>query len=73
LNWSGWREQICDNCWVPVNFCTTRPVGRPRTRWSDVVQKDVLQILGIRRWMRRAENRDEWRRLMRDTKARKGL
>jgi hypothetical protein len=26
----------------------TRPVGRPRTRWTDVVQRDALQLLGIR-------------------------
>jgi hypothetical protein len=55
------------------NFHTTRPVGRPRTRWADVVQRDALQLLGIRGWRRRAANRDEWRRLMREAKARKGL
>jgi hypothetical protein len=54
------------------NFRTTRSVGRPRTRWADVVQKDALQLLGIRGW-RRAANRDEWRRFMREAKARKGL
>jgi hypothetical protein len=47
--------------------------GRPRTRWADVVQKDELQLLETRGWRRRAANRDEWRRLMRETKARKGL
>jgi len=55
------------------NFYTTRPVERPRTRWADVVQRDVLQLLGIRGWRRRAENRDEWRRLKREAKARKDL
>ena len=50
-----------------------KPMGRPRTRWADVVQRDVLQLLGIRGWRRRAENKDEWRRLLRETKARKGL
>ena len=25
-----------------------KPVGRPRTRWADVVQRDALQLLGIR-------------------------
>jgi hypothetical protein len=51
----------------------TRPVGRPRTRWADVVQRDALRLLGIRGWRRRAENGDEWRRLMREAKAQKGL
>jgi len=55
------------------NFYTTRPVGRPRNRRADVVQRDVLQLLGIRGWRRRDENRDEWRRLMREAKARTGL
>jgi hypothetical protein len=35
-----------------------KPVGRPRTRWADVVQRDALQLLGIRGWRRRAANRD---------------
>jgi hypothetical protein len=55
------------------NFHTTGPVGRPRTRWADVVQRDALQLLGIRGWRRRVANRDEWRRLVREAKARKGL
>jgi hypothetical protein len=46
------------------NFHTTRPVGRPRSRWADVVQRDALQLLGIRRWRIRAANRDEWKHLM---------
>jgi hypothetical protein len=57
-------------------FYNTRPVGRPRTRWADVAQRDALQLLGIRRirgWRRRAENRNEWRQLLREAKARKGL
>jgi hypothetical protein len=54
------------------NFHTTRPVGRPRTRWVDVVQRDALQLLGIRGWRRKTANRDEWRHLMRETIARKG-
>jgi hypothetical protein len=31
-------------------FHNTRPVGRPRTRWADMVQRDVLQLLGVRGW-----------------------
>jgi len=48
-------------------------VGRPRNRWAGVVQRDTLQLLGIRGWRRTAENRDKWRRLVREAEARKGL
>jgi hypothetical protein len=54
------------------NVYTTRPVGRPRTRWADVVQRDALKLLGIRGWRRRTENRDEWRRLMRGPRPGRG-
>jgi len=54
-------------------FYTTSPVGRPRNRWADVVQRGALQLLGVRGWRRRGENRDEWRRLMREANARKEL
>jgi len=37
-----------------------------------VVQKDALQLLGIRGWRRRAENRDELRRLMGEAKGPEG-
>jgi len=37
------------------------------------IQRDALQLLGIREWRRRAEKMDEWRRLMREAKARKGV
>jgi hypothetical protein len=54
------------------NFHTTRQVERTRNKWADVVQRDALQLLGIRGW-RRAANRDEWRRLVGEAKARNGL
>jgi hypothetical protein len=54
-------------------FHNTRPVGRPRIRWEDAVQKDALQILETRGWRIRAENREEWRKILREAKARKGL
>jgi len=77
LGWAGhikrMEEERIPKKFLNGNFYTTRPVGRPRIRWADVVRRDALQLLGIRRWKRRAENRDEWRRLMREAKARKGL
>jgi hypothetical protein len=40
-------------------FHNTRPVGRPRIRWEDAVQKNALQISETRGWRRKAENREE--------------
>jgi hypothetical protein len=52
---------------------TARPMGRPSTRWADVVQRDARQLLGLRGWRIKAANGDEWRSLMREDKAGKGL
>jgi hypothetical protein len=77
LEWTGhiirMEEEKIPKKVLNGNLYTARPMGRPRTRWADVVQRDTLQLLGIRRWRRRAANRDEWRRLMREAKDRKGL
>ena len=58
---------------INVKFHNTRPVGKPRMRWEDVVRRDTSQILGITEWRRRAEDRKEWRRLLREASAQKGL
>jgi hypothetical protein len=77
LEWAGhvirMEEERIPKKVLNRNFHTTRPVGRPKTRGADVVQRDALQLLGIRRWRRRAANRDEWRHLMRKAKAQNGL
>jgi hypothetical protein len=49
------------------------PVGKPRTRWENVMRRHTPQILGIREWRRRAEDREEWRRVLRGTRGQKGL
>ena len=46
-------------------FHNKRPVGKPRTRWEDVVRRDTSHILEIRGLRRRAEDKEEWRRLLR--------
>jgi hypothetical protein len=48
-------------------------MGKPRRRWEDVVRRDMSQILGMRGWRRRAENKEEWRRLLKEARAQKGL
>jgi hypothetical protein len=42
-------------------------VGRPRARWRDEVGKDA-RMLGLRSWWATAMNREEWRKLLRETK-----
>jgi hypothetical protein len=76
LEWVGHiieEERIPKKKFLNGNFHITRPVGRPRTRWTDAVRRDALQLLGTRGWRRRAANRNEWRHLMREAKDRKGL
>jgi len=48
-------------------------VGKPRTRWEDVVRRDTSQILGILEWRRRAEYGEKLRLLLREARAQKGL
>ena len=77
LEWAGhiirMEEERIPKKVLNGNFHTTRSVGRPRTRRADVVQRNALQLLGTRGWRRRATNRDGWRRLVREAKARRRL
>jgi hypothetical protein len=54
-------------------FPNIRPVGKPIKIWEDVVRTDTQHILGIWGWRRRAEDREEGRRLLREARAQKGL
>jgi hypothetical protein len=49
LEWAGriirMEEERIPKKVLNGNFHTTRPVGRPRTRWADVVQREALQRL----------------------------
>ena len=50
----------------------TRPVGRPRLRWMDQVEEDLkrMKIIG---WRAKVEDRQEWNRIVEQTKTHPGL
>jgi hypothetical protein len=58
-----------------ITECTpykTRPVGRPRLRWMDQVEED-LKRMKITGWRMKVEDRQEWSRIVEQTKTHVGL
>jgi len=49
-----------------------RRAGRPNLRWITGVTRDA-EKLGVRKWMARARDRDDWSRLLESTKTVQGL
>ena len=47
-----------------------RTVGRPKNNWMDIVERDMRQLMGLRNWKRIAMDRQEWRGVLREAKAR---
>jgi hypothetical protein len=42
-----------------------RPMGRPRHRWEDNIQMDLLVVGGGRgKWMELSQDRDSWQALV---------
>ena len=49
--------------WTPYK---TRPVGRPRLRWMNQVEEDLKRMkIG---WKAKVEDRQEWNRIVEQTK-----
>jgi hypothetical protein len=55
--------------WTPYK---TRPAGRPRLKWMDQVEEDLkrMKIIGSRA---KVEDRQEWNRIVEQTKTHPGL
>jgi hypothetical protein len=56
-----------------MKYFNTKSLGKAGIRWERVVQRDALQVLGIRNWRRRNREREELRRLLREARAQKGV
>jgi hypothetical protein len=48
-----------------------RKVGRPRLRWLDDVKNDV-RVMKIKKWRKKAQNREEWASVIKEAKVLKG-
>jgi hypothetical protein len=63
LEWAGHAVRIDDERmlkrWSLGNPGRRIKPGRPRLRCLDCVEDD-LKTLGVRRWRKRAEDREEW-------------
>jgi hypothetical protein len=41
-----------------------KPNGRPKSRWVDVVNSDILALIRVRSWTHCAQHRQTWRDLL---------
>jgi hypothetical protein len=55
--------------WKPMG---TRPLGKPRQRWQEVIMKD-LKKLKVKNWKETSKDRRTWRDLAEKAKTHKGL
>jgi hypothetical protein len=74
--WIGHVERIEDSRMpkrvMREKIYTRRKRGRPKVRWLDNVQEDIREM-GIEVWRRKAQDRDQWRRIAQEAKAHVGL
>ena len=71
LRWAGHVERMEDSRKCKKVYRGKpegrRKVGRPRKRWLDDVEED-LKSIGVRGWRRKARDRSEWRKVVREAK-----
>jgi hypothetical protein len=69
--WAGLVARMDENCMprrlMYVQSEGLRKVGKLLARWKDEVGKDA-RMLGLRSWWATAMNREEWRKLLKETK-----
>jgi hypothetical protein len=76
IRWNGQVERM-ENSRMPKRVTrekiyTRRKRGRPKVRGLDDVQED-LREMRIEGWRRKAQNRDQWRRIAQEAKVHLGL
>jgi hypothetical protein len=64
MRWAGHvasmgRGEVCTGFWWGK-----RPLGRPRRRWEDVIEKALKGLDGGHDWIDLAQNRDRWQALV---------
>jgi hypothetical protein len=76
ISWIGHVERMEDSRMpkrvMREKIYTRRERCRPKVRWLDDVQED-LREMGIEGWRRKAQDRDQWRRIAQESKAHVGL
>ena len=76
LSWLGHMERMSEERGVKKVYRGVpggrRLRGRPRKRWSDDVEEDLLRM-GVRTWRRKAINREEWNGIIQEARALHGL
>jgi transcription termination factor 2 len=76
ISWIGHVERMEDSRMpkrvMREKIYTRRKRGRPKVRWLEDVQED-LRGMGIEGWRRKAQDRDQWRRIAQEAKADVGL
>jgi hypothetical protein len=77
ISWVGHVERMEDTR-MPTRVTrekiyTRRKRGRPKIRWINDVQEDLREMGIDEGWRRKAQDRDQWRRIAQEAKAHVGL